>query len=95
MGGLGLEVGDVSVSGSSTVATPAVATSPAAGPATPATPGVVPNVTSVHTGEFWAGTLPIVLMAGMGLAGILLIGRRRIAAVARALYPISRRRGGQ
>jgi hypothetical protein len=89
MGGIGLELGDVSVSGSSTVA--AVATSPATSPA--ASPGVVPNVTSVHTGEFWAGTLPIVLMAGMALAGIMLIGRRRVATAARTLLPISRRRG--
>ncbi len=100
MGGVGLDVGDVSVSGTSTV--PAVATSasttPAATPAAPvaaAAPAAVPNVTSVHTGEFWAGTLPIILMAGMALSGLLLIGRRRIASVARSLHPTARRRGGQ
>ncbi len=94
MGGLTLNVGDVSVTGSSTVATPAVATSPGTSPA-PAVTAAVPNVTSVHTGEYWAGTLPIVLIAGMGLAGILLIGRRRVASVARSLSPFARRRGGQ
>ena len=47
----------------------------------------MPNVTSVHTGEFWAGTLPVILMAGMGLAGLLLIGRRRVASLARSLLP--------
>ena len=104
MGGVGLNVGDVSVSGSSTVATPAVATAattatpaaavPAATPAAAAAPAAVPNVTSVHTGEFWAGPLPIILMAGMGLGGLMLIGRRRIASVARSLSPIARRRGG-
>ncbi len=104
MGGIGIDVGDVSVTGSSTVATPAVATSPAtatpaASPVAPAAPAAVPNVTSVHTGEYWAGTLPVVLMAGMGLAGLALIGRRRIAAVARSLgttfSTIARHRGGQ
>ncbi len=101
MGGVGLNVGDVSVDGSSTVATPAVATSaatasPASTPvATPvAAPAAVPNVTSVHTGEYWAGTLPIILMAGMALAGLMLIGRRRIASVIRSLSPLARRRGG-
>lgn len=93
MGGLTLHAGDVGVSGSSTVAT-AAATSPAAGPATPAVAGVVPNVTSVHTGEFWSGPLPIVLLVGMGLAGILLIGRRHVAAAGRTLLSLSRRRGG-
>jgi hypothetical protein len=63
-GGIGLNVGDVSVTGSSTVATPAVATSPSTATpvATPAAPAAVPGVTTVHTGEYWAGTLPIVLM---------------------------------
>jgi hypothetical protein len=32
-------------------------------------------------------------MAGMALAGIMLIGRRRVATAARTLLPISRRRG--
>ena len=98
-GGIGLNVGDVSVTGTSTVATPAVATSPAtASPATPVAaataPAVVPDVTTVHTGEYWAGTLPILLMAGMGLAGLLLIGRRRIASLARSLSSPNHRRGG-
>ncbi len=103
MGGVGLDVGDVSVTGTSTVSTPAVTT--AAATATPAAatpaavtapaPAAVPDVTTVHTGEYWAGTLPIILMAGMGLAGILLIGRRRIASVVRTFNPIARRRGGQ
>jgi hypothetical protein len=94
-GGIGLNVGDVSVTGSSTVATPAVATSPATATpvATPA-PAAVPGVTTVHTGEFWAGTLPIVLMGGMGLAGLLLIGRRRVASLARSLTSPNRRRPG-
>jgi hypothetical protein len=94
-GGIGLNVGDVSVTGSSTSSTPAVATSPATTPAAPAAaPAAVPNVTSVHTGEYWSGTLPIILMTGMGLAGLLLIGRRRVATLARSFIPTNRRRGG-
>lgn len=97
MGGIGVNVGDVSVSGSATVATPATAAAvtPAAPAAAPpaAAPAVVPNVTTVHTGEFWSGSLPIILLAGMGLAGALLIGRRRILTVARSINPLSRRRG--
>ncbi len=97
MGGIGLNVGDVSVTGSSTVASPAVATaSAAATPATPvAVPAAVPNVTSVHTGEYWAGILPVILLAGLGGAGIALIARPRIASCARSLHPITRRRGSR
>jgi hypothetical protein len=100
MGGIGLNVGDVSASGSATSATPAATTSAAVTPAAPAAapataPAVVPNVTTVHTGEFWSGTLPIVLLVGMGLAGALLIGRRRILTVARSINPLTRRRGSQ
>ena len=90
--GIGLDLGDVSVTGSSTA--PGVATSPATTGPAPAAPAAIPNVTSVHTGEFWAGTLPVVVMAGAGLAGLVLIGRRRIAALARSLTPTNRRRGG-
>jgi hypothetical protein len=96
-GGIGVNVGDVSVAGSSTVATPAVATSPAtatAAAAPVAAPAAVPDVTTVHTGEYWAGSLPIMVMAGMAVAGLLLIGRHRIASLARSLRSPNRRRGG-
>ncbi len=96
---LSLDLGNVSASASTTPVTTSAnaipASSPAATPAAPAAPAVVPNVTTVHTGEYWAGTLPIILMAGMGLAGILLIGRRRILSVARSINPITRRRGSR
>jgi hypothetical protein len=98
MGGIGVNVGDVSVSGSATTATPATAAAvtPAAPAAAPASaPAVVPNVTTVHTGEFWSGSLPIILLAGMGLAGALLVGRRRILSVARSINSLTRRRGNQ
>ena len=96
-GGIGAATSATSASpGSSTVATPAVVTSPATTPAPPAAAvaPAVPNVTTVHTGEYWAGTLPVILLAGMGLAGLLLIGRRRVASLARSLAPLNRRRGG-
>jgi hypothetical protein len=99
MGGIGLNVGDVSASGSATTATPAAVTTSAATPAAPAAapaaaaPTAVPNVTTVHTGEFWSGSLPVILLTAMGLAGIMLIGRRRIFSVARSVNPITRRRG--
>jgi hypothetical protein len=98
-GGVRLYIGDVSASGSATTATPAVTTAaapapPAANPA-PAAATAVPNVTTVHTGEFWSGSLPIILLTGMGLAGVMLIGRRRIFSVARSMNSIARRRGGQ
>jgi hypothetical protein len=86
-----LNFGDVSASGSSTTATPVVktlaATTPTTAPAAvvPAIPAAIPNVTTVHTGEFWSGTLPIILLSGMGLAGLTLVGRRRVFSVARAL----------
>jgi hypothetical protein len=94
---LALDLGNVSATASTTAATSSsnaipASTPPVASPATPAPAAVVPNVTTVHTGEYWAGTLPIILMAGMGLAGILLIGRRRILSVARSVNPITRRR---
>ena len=96
-GGIDVHVGDVSVTGSATVATPAVATSPATATAAAApmvVPTVVPDVTTVHTGEYWAGLLPIMVLAGMGVAGLLLIGRHRIALLARTLRSPDRRRGG-
>lgn len=44
-----------------------------------AAPTVVPNVTSVHTGEPWAGALPL---AGAALAaGLALVWRRRLASM--------------
>lgn len=98
---LTLKVNDVTASASSTSATPtSPATSPSQTPSAtpaanpvPAAPAAVPNVTSVHTGEFWAGTLPIILMIGMALAGSLLIGRRKVMALARN-FPLINRRGG-
>ena len=102
-----LNVGDASVTATDTPGNvPAVITSPgtsstpvvtsAANPVTtnPVVPAgaVVPGVTTVHTGEFWAGSLPIFLLSGMALSGLLLIARHRVATAARALTPMFSRR---
>ena len=47
-------------------------------PVTP-TPAVVPDVTAVHTGEPWAGSLPLAL--GAFVLGLVLLGRRRLASL--------------
>jgi hypothetical protein len=97
LGGLvSLSLGDAKVTASTATAAPLVVTSPAV-VATPAaavvpTAAVVPNVTTIHTGEFWAGTLPIFLVSGMGLAGILLIARRRVFSVARSMVSFNQKR---
>ena len=75
--------------------TPLVTSPSVNAPVVPAAPVVtsaatVPNVTSVHTGEFWSGSLPIALMSGMGLAGIVLIARRRVFSAVRSLMPFAR-----
>jgi hypothetical protein len=107
---VGLSVNDVSASATATTGNASPSTSPSSTPTAPpaAAPATAPaatvaaapaastvlGVTSVHTGEFWAGTLPIIVLSAMGLGGMLLIARRRILSVARSLPLISRRRGG-
>jgi hypothetical protein len=100
-----LNVGDASVTATDTPGTaPAAITSPgsntpvvtpAVNPVTnPVVPAAanVPGVTTVHTGEFWAGSLPIFILSGMALSGLLLIARRHVATAARALSPLFSRR---
>jgi hypothetical protein len=45
-----------------------------------AAPAAVPNVTAVHTGEPWAGSLPLAVTA-LAL-GIAMVWRRRLLSVA-------------
>jgi hypothetical protein len=86
----GLDVQLASAASTATGTAPAVAT--AAAPVTPttaavvpvATAPVVPGVTTVHTGEFWSGPLPIALLGVALLAGIGLVARRRLAGFAHA-----------
>jgi hypothetical protein len=84
-------LGSTTLAASNNNVTPVVvkttpATTPAPAAVTPVVPAaVVPNVTTVHTGEFWSGSLPIYLLAGMGATGLALIARRRIASAFRSL----------
>jgi hypothetical protein len=96
-GNLTINLGDAKASGSSTTAVPAVktlaATTPAAPAAAPAAPAAaVPNVTTVHTGEFWSGGLAVILLSVMGLGGLALVSRRRLFSAAHA---IAARRGSK
>jgi hypothetical protein len=89
-----LNLGDAKVSASSAASINNIVTQPAVTPVPvitqPATTAaVVPNVTTIHTGEFWAGSLPLFLMSGMGVAGIVLIARRRLFSVARSIMPFA------
>jgi hypothetical protein len=85
-----LNIGDASVSASSVAAVPASTVTPTPTPVPTAAPTPVPGVTTVHTGEFFAGWLPIVLIAGMGLGGLMLITRRRMFSAARSFLPFAR-----
>ena len=87
---LNLVTSQASADGAPAVATTATPPTPAPTAAPAAAPAVVPNVTSVHTGEYWAGSLPLFLVSAMGLAGVILITRRRIAAAVRSLHPLAR-----
>jgi hypothetical protein len=85
----GLDVQIASAASTATGTAPAVAT--AAAPVTPPTAAVVPaaapapavpGVTTVHTGEFWSGPLPIALLGLALLTGLGLVARRRLAGLA-------------
>jgi hypothetical protein len=82
-----------SPSTSSAVVQTAAATTPVAATPVPVVPaaGVVPNVTTVHTGEFWSGTLAPFVGGAMALAGLALIARRRLFSVARSVAVRHRR----
>ncbi|MGA8372945.1 MAG: hypothetical protein WB765_22650, partial [Acidimicrobiales bacterium] len=81
-GGISIDLASstASVSGGA-AAPPPPAAIPASAPAPPA-PAPIAGVTAVHTGEPWAGSLPIVAVALV--AGLGLIFRRRL----RALIPV-------
>jgi len=55
-------------------------------------------VTTVHTGEPWAGPLPIALMGLSMLAGLAVVARRRLVSLTSRLHLLARRvtpTGGQ
>ena len=93
----GLDVQIASAASTATGTAPAVAT--AAAPVTPTTAAVVPvatapavpGVTTVHTGEFWSGPLPIALLGLALLTGIGLVARRRLADFAHLTTKFARR----
>jgi hypothetical protein len=93
-GAIFVTLGQTALTAANNNAAPAIVTAPLVTPAvTPAPAAAAPTVagvTTVHTGEFWAGSLPIFLVSGMGLAGLMLIARRRVFSVARALTPFTR-----
>ena len=49
---------------------------------------------AAHNGEFWSGSMPVVLLAGMRLAGAFL-GRERVVTDARTINPLTRCSGAQ
>jgi hypothetical protein len=52
------------------------------------------DVTAVPGGEYRSGALVVFLIAGMTLAGLVLIGRHRIVSFARSQSSSDHRRGG-
>ena len=73
-----------------TADTSATAGAPVTAAAVVPAPPAVPDVTTVHTGEPWAGTLPIGLLAFGMLAGLALITRRQLLSLASRLHLLAR-----
>ena len=69
------------VAPATTAAVTPTTTAPSVTPTTvaPAAPAVVPGVTTVHTGEPWGGSWPVVVLAVA--IGLVLVYRRRLALV--------------
>ncbi len=86
-GGILLDLGSTTTSGSVATPGPAVAAASSPAPASPAPAVAAASPTAVHTGEWWAGSLPLVgllLAAGSGLLAWPRI--RRIPLAARLLH---------
>ncbi|MHB1718270.1 MAG: hypothetical protein ACYCV5_13230, partial [Acidimicrobiales bacterium] len=88
----GIEVdlasGTASVSGVAPAAATPSAALPFSAPPAPAPATVIPDVTTVHTGEPWGGSLPLVGAAfGLGLA---LFYRKRLTSLVPALGRVGR-----
>jgi hypothetical protein len=89
-GGVGVNVAGSSTSATVDAAPVTPTTTPPAAPLPAhATAATVPGVTTVHTGEFWAGPLPIALGALAMLSSLLLLRRPR--AEDRHLWRLARR----
>ena len=95
-GGIDLQIASASTDGSGT-APVATAAAPVTPPPTPVAPAAVPaaaptvpGVTTVHTGEFWSGPLPIALVGLAILTGLGLIARRRLLGLTHHLTNLAR-----
>ena len=85
---------DIQIASSTSTVTGTAPVVTAAAPVTPPAPApapaAVPGVTTVHTGEFWAGTLPIVLLGLALLSGLALVARERLSRLAHRAIHLSR-----
>jgi hypothetical protein len=83
LGGVVLDLGVSVAQASATIAPPAATATPtsAATAGTPGTAPVLTGATTVHTGEPWAGPLPIALLTMSLLAGLGLLARRHLLAM--------------
>lgn len=86
-GGLDIALASTSAAIGATVPVTSAAVTPAppAPAPAPAPAPVVTGATTVHTGEPWAGPLPLALLGLMMLAGLVLVFRRRLVGVAHRL----------
>ena len=88
-GGLDISLASVSASITATVPVTSAAVTPA--PPAPAAPApAVAGATTVHTGEPWAGPLPLALLGLMMLAGLVLVSRRRLLGAAHRVSALAR-----
>jgi len=76
-GGLKIVLGAATTSVTGAVPAVTAAATPTTAPPAPVT-ATVPGATTVHTGEFWSGTLPVVLFGLSLLVGLGLVARRRL-----------------
>ncbi len=79
---LGASTAKAAVTAPPVVTTPTTPPPPAAAPVVTPAPATLTGATTVHTGEPWSGTLPFVLLGFSLLAGVGLITRRRLLALA-------------
>lgn len=83
-GGVGIDL--TSSSATATGTAPVVTTVASTPPPAP----VVTGATTVHTGEYWAGSLPILLLGLSMFLGLALIARRRLLLVAHHMIHLAR-----
>jgi hypothetical protein len=88
-GGLKIVLGAATTTVTGAIPAATAAVTPTTAVPTPApTPPVtatVPGATTVHTGEFWSGTLPLALFGLSLLVGLGLVARRRLGHLVHSL----------